>query len=141
MAIFMCASPQDNLPVPRLTLLTPTPSSRQIEPEEGNRMRKTLIVLTALAGPVFAGGFYLQLGNPEASAEARKLGAVVTVKATGCHDPGLAKLSANAIGVVDGKRSTVPLEVKGLGEPGFFAVVGQWPKEGKWGVELDRKST
>jgi hypothetical protein len=99
-------------------------------------MRKTLIVLTALAGPVFAGGFYLQLGNPEASAEARKLGAVVTVKATGCHDPGLAKLSANAIGVVDGKRSTVPLEVKGLGEPGFFAVVGQWPKEGKWVVEL-----
>ena len=99
-------------------------------------MRKTLVILTALAAQLFAGGFYLQLGNPEASAAARTLGAVVTVKATGCHDPATAKLTATAIGVVNGQRRTVPLEVKPLGEPGFFAVVGQWPKEGKWVVEL-----
>jgi hypothetical protein len=99
-------------------------------------MRKTLVVLMALAGQVFAGGFILQLGNPEASAEARKLGAVVTVQAAGCHDPATAKVSATAIGVVNGQRRTMPLEVKGLSTPGMFAIVGQVPKEGKWVVEL-----
>jgi hypothetical protein len=90
----------------------------------------------ALAGQVFAGGFYLQLGNPEASAEARKLGAVVTIKAAGCHDPAAAKITASAIGNVNGERRTLPLEVKSLSEPGMFAVVGQVPKEGKWVVQL-----
>jgi hypothetical protein len=99
-------------------------------------MRKTLVVLLALAGQVLAGGFFLQLGNPEASAEARKLGAVVTVKAAGCHDPAAAKVTATAIGVIQGQRRTIPLEVKALSEPGMFAIVGQWPKEGKWVVEL-----
>jgi len=99
-------------------------------------MRKTVLVLMALAGQALAGGFYLQLGNPEASAEARKLGAVVTVKAAGCHDPAAAKVTATAIGVVNGQRRSVPLEVKALSEPGMFAVIGQWPKEGKWAVEL-----
>ena len=99
-------------------------------------MRKTLVVLMALAGQVFAGGFYLQLGNPEASAEARKLGAVVTIKAAGCHDPAAAKITASAIGNVNGQRRTLPLEVKSLSEPGMFAVVGQVPKEGKWVVQL-----
>jgi len=99
-------------------------------------MRKTFVVLAMLATQLFAGGFFLQLGNPEASAEARKLGAVVTVKAAGCHDPATAKITATAIGVVNGQRRTVPLEVKPLSEPGMFAILGQWPREGKWVVEL-----
>jgi hypothetical protein len=99
-------------------------------------MRKTLVVFLALAAQVFAGGFYLQLGNPEASPEARKLGAVLTVKAAGCHDPATAKLTATAIGDVNGQHRRVPLEVKNLSEPGMFALVGSWPKEGKWVIEL-----
>src|SRR5207302_262058 len=98
--------------------------------------RKTLVVSLALAAQMFAGGFYLQLGNPEASPEARKLGAVLTVKATGCHDPATAQLIATAIGDIHGQRRTVPLEVKQLAEPGAFVVVGTWPKEGKWVIHL-----
>jgi hypothetical protein len=100
-------------------------------------MKKTLVILAALAAQAFAGGFFLQLGNPEASAEARKLGAVITVKAAGCHDPAAAKVTAAAIGVVNGQRRSVTLEVKNLSEAGMFAVVGQWPKEGKWVVQLN----
>jgi hypothetical protein len=99
-------------------------------------MKRTLVILMTLAAQAFAGGFYLQLGNPEASAEARKLGAVITVKATGCHDPATARITATAIGIVDGQRRALPLEVKALPGPGFFAVVGNWPREGKWVVEL-----
>ena len=73
-------------------------------------MRKTLLVaMAALAGQLFAGGFYLQLGNPEANPEAKKANAVLVIKATGCHDPATATLTATAVGVVNGKRQSIPL--------------------------------
>jgi hypothetical protein len=98
-------------------------------------MRNTLIGL-ALASQLFAGGFLLQLGNPEASAEARKAGAVVTIKAAGCHDPATAQVTATAIGMVNGQRKTIALKVTPLSEPGMFALSQQWPKEGRWVIEL-----
>jgi hypothetical protein len=100
-------------------------------------MKKTIITLMlACAGQLLAGGFYLQLGNPEANAEARKMGAVVVIKATGCHDPASAKVTANAIGMVNGQRRTIPLEVKALSGVGEFALAQQWPKEGKWVIQV-----
>jgi hypothetical protein len=105
-------------------------------------MRKTILIATpvaavlALAGQLFAGGFWLQLGNPEASAEARKVNAVVTIKATGCHDPAVARVTATAIGMVDGQRRTIPLKLDKLSEPGAYALSQQWPKQGKWVIEL-----
>jgi hypothetical protein len=92
--------------------------------------------LLALAGQLLAGGFFLQLGNPEASAEARKNNAVLTIKATGCHDPATAQLTATAVGMVNGKRQSIPLTVTKLSGPGMFALSQQWPKEGKWVIEL-----
>jgi hypothetical protein len=104
-------------------------------------MRKTIVTLMlACAGQLLAGGFFLQLGNPEANAEARKLGAVVVIKATGCHDPASAKVTANAIGIVNGQRRTIPLEVKALSGAGEFALAQQWPKEGKWVIQVVGKN-
>jgi hypothetical protein len=102
-------------------------------------MRNTLAVLV-LAGQLFAGGFWLQLGNPEASAEARKAGAVVTIKAVGCHDPATAQVTATAIGTVDGRRQTIALKLTPLSETGMFALSQQWPKEGRWVIELVGKN-
>jgi hypothetical protein len=100
-------------------------------------MRKTIgMMLLACAGQLLAGGFFLQVGNPEANPEARKLGAAVVIKAAGCHDPATAKVTATAIGVVNGERRTIPLEVKALSGVGEFAVTQQWPREGKWVIEL-----
>src|SRR3954453_2341502 len=104
-------------------------------------MKKTLVTLIlTCAGQMFAGGFYLQLGNPEANPTASKMGAVVTIKAVGCHDPASAKLTATAIGNVKGERRTIPLELKPLGEPGAYALSQQWPKEGKWVIQLTGKN-
>ncbi len=64
-------------------------------------MRKTFL-LAALAAPLFAGGFFLQLGNPEANPEARRLNAVLVIQAAGCHDPATAKVTATATGIVIG---------------------------------------
>src|SRR3954454_5879644 len=100
-------------------------------------MKKTLVTLIlTCAGQMFAGGFYLQLGNPEANPTASKMGAVVTIKAVGCHDPAAAKLTATAIGMVKGERRSISLELKPLGEPGAYALSQQWPKEGKWVIQL-----
>ena len=100
-------------------------------------MRKTIVTLMlACAGQMFAGGFWLQVGNPEANPAAGKMGAVATIKAVGCHDPATAKVTATAVGVVNGERRTIPLELKALGEPGTWALAQQWPQEGKWVIQL-----
>jgi len=100
-------------------------------------MKKTIATLMlACAGQMFAGGFWLQLGNPEANPVANKMGAVVTIKAVGCHDPAAARVTATAVGVVNGERRSIPLELKPLGEPGSYALSQQWPKEGKWVIQL-----
>jgi|ERR1035441_5762821 hypothetical protein len=100
-------------------------------------MRKTIVTLMlACVGQMFAGGFWLQVGNPEASPAAGKMGAVAVIKAVGCHDPASAKVTATAVGVVDGERRAIPLELKPLGEPGAYALAQQWPKDGKWVIQL-----
>ena len=105
-------------------------------------MHKTIVRVTpiavflGLAGHLFAGGFYLQLGNPEANAEARKANAVVTVKATGCGEPAKARITATATGFVDGRRQKIELKLTPLSEPGSYALTQQWPKEGRWVIEL-----
>ena len=104
-------------------------------------MKKTLVTLMlACAGQVFAGGFWLQVGNPQASPAAGKMGAAVpikvTIKAVGCHDPSTARVTATATGVVNGERRTIPLELKPLGEPGTWALAQQWPLAGKWVIQL-----
>ena len=93
-----------------------------------------------LAGQIWAGGFFLQLGNPDADPEARKLNAVLVVKATGCHDPAEARLTATAIGTVNGQRREIPLKVERLSAVGTFAITRQWPREGKWVIELVAKN-
>jgi len=96
-------------------------------------MRKTLLfALTALAGQLFAGGFFLQLGNPDANPEATKAHAVLVIKAVGCHDPAHADVTAVAIG----KNRRIPLTLTKLSEPGEFALTQQWPKDGAWVIEL-----
>jgi hypothetical protein len=94
------------------------------------------VAAVAIAGQLWAGGFYLTLGNPEASPEARKLNAVLTIKAAGCHDPAAAKLTATAIGMVNGERREVPLKLDALATPGMYALTQQWPKEGRWVIKL-----
>lgn len=105
-------------------------------------MRKTITtlfaaaILLALAVPVLAGGFFVLLGNPEASAQARAHHAFVTIKAAGCHQPEKAAITGTAIGLVDGRRQSVPLKLMPLSESGMYAVARQWPVEGRWVLQF-----
>ncbi len=104
---------------------------------------KLIIAAAAIATQLFAGGFYLTLGSPDANPEARKLNAVLTLKATGCHEPEKAVLTATATGIVDGQRKVIPVTVTKIGGDatmGMFAITQQWPKEGKWVIDVEARS-
>ena len=49
-----------------------------------------------------------------------------------CHVPTDAAVRASAEGVVDGKRKTIPLEMKPTGAAGVYSVARQWPAGGSW---------
>jgi hypothetical protein len=93
-------------------------------------------IVLALAVPVFAGGFYVQFGNPDASTEAKAHNAVLTVKSAGCHEPEKATITGTAIGMVDGRRQSLPLKLVPLSEPGMYALTQQWPAQGRWVLQF-----
>jgi len=104
-------------------------------------MRKSSLVListlaAALAAPLVAGGFYLNLRDPEATAETRDLRALVAIAVSGCHDPAAAKVSATAFKLVDGSRRSVPLTLTPLRAPGAYALTRQWPAEEGWVIQV-----
>lgn len=96
-------------------------------------------VLVAVSVPAMAGQLVLVLGNPEANEQAKAAGAVLTFKVAGCGEPAKAEVSAVAIGEVDGKRQSVPLNLTKLDEPGAYAVTRQWPANGNWVLQFTAK--
>lgn len=97
--------------------------------------RKLVLIVFAVAAlgvRTYGGGFWLQLGNPEASAEARSAKAALTLEAVGCHEPAKAEITGTAIAVVNGKRENIPLTLTPLSKPGMYAVTKQWPDKGNW---------
>ena len=95
-------------------------------------MVRTLLIAVFGAATMLAGGFNLEFGNPEANSDPNAKGAAVIVRAVGCHSPEKAVFTGTAVGVVGGKRQTVPLTLIPLSQPGVFAVKQQWPAEGTW---------
>lgn len=93
-------------------------------------------VLFAIAGPVLAGTPVLIIGNPEASAPARSIHAVLTVKPGGCLAPENTTITGAAAGIVNGERRSIPLKLTSLPEAGWYAITTQWPAEGKWVLQL-----
>lgn len=100
--------------------------------QQKSQILPAAIAAIMLAIPAFAGGFWITLGNPEASSEAKAMNAVLTLMPTGCGNPAEAKVTATAEGYINGKRATVPVTVKALSKPGLHAITRQWPAEGKW---------
>lgn len=91
--------------------------------------------LMAIAGQALAGVPVLIVGNPEASAQARSIHAVLTVKPAGCLVPTSTTVTVTATGIVYGERRSMPLKVTALPE-GLYAVTQQWPAGGKWVLHI-----
>lgn len=92
---------------------------------------KTLLLLTLAATLSFAGGFWIEKGNPAASKDPKAEGAYATVRAMGCHKPADAKFTALA---VNEKHETRPVELVPLSTPGMYAVKQPPFREGQWTI-------
>jgi hypothetical protein len=96
----------------------------------------TVCALVASVGPTWGGMPVLTLGNPEASAPARSIHAVLTLKPGGCLAPDTTTITGVAAGIVGGDKQSIPLKITPLPETGLYAVTPQWPSEGKWILQL-----
>ena len=61
--------------------------------------RKIILALPVLTAPLWAGGMWLQVGNPAANAEATAKQAVLVARITACHAPEKTALTATAEGL------------------------------------------
>ncbi|HZU24958.1 MAG TPA: hypothetical protein VFA04_05520 [Bryobacteraceae bacterium] len=89
-----------------------------------------------LCADLFAGGFWLQLGDPSANPDAKAKNAVVIVRPFGCISPADAKLTGTAEGMLNGQRRTIALDLVPLSEKATYAVLREWPAEGSWVLRL-----
>ena len=100
-----------------------------------NRIARILLAVP-LAAHLFAGGFWVELGNPSASPEAREKHAVLVARVTGCHDVTKASVTATAEGIVGGQHKSVALTLIPLATPGAYAVTREWSAAGNWAVTV-----
>jgi hypothetical protein len=78
----------------------------------------------------FAGGFQLTVEAP-ASGDAHLKDAALLVRTFGCHTPADANVTATAEGIVNGRRQSIPLDLK-PDATGVYQIKQQWPAEGTW---------
>lgn len=105
-------------------------------------LTKTLTTAALLsAASLYAGGFWLQMGNPEANAEAKSKNVALVIQATGCHDPAAAHVTGTAIRIVDGKKQSTPVKLVALTQPGSFGVVRDWPADASVTLEFIGRNT
>jgi hypothetical protein len=97
---------------------------------------KAILGITCMAIPLFAGALTLQIGNPAANPEAQSIKAAVVAQVLACHSPEKTTITAEAIGMVDGKQQTIQLKVLALAKPGMYAVTHEWPQTGTWVVKF-----
>ena len=92
-------------------------------------------LLLAIASPALAGGFQLSVETPARSSDPQLKEVVLIARTYVCHQPADAKLAATAEGFVNGKRKSLPLELRSIGS-GVYAIKQQWPSEGTWVLVL-----
>jgi len=72
----------------------------------------------------WAGALLLEIGNPEANPEAKRLNAVLVARSTACREPAKSKVTASLVRSYGGELRRTPLKVAALQEAGAFAIIG-----------------
>src|SRR5205085_5447596 len=113
--------------------------TRRARSFKNSKVAFTTVALAALmalanAASVFAGGFQLGVEAPDA-AKTNLKDAVLVVRTFGCHQPADANVTVTAEGIVNGRRQSVPVELRADAK-GIYSIRQQWPAEGKWVLVL-----
>jgi hypothetical protein len=91
--------------------------------------------LLCLPSPAPAQDFKFEVGGPVAAQDFRLKAAPFVFRTTGCADPTKAIVGAKAEGLVDGARSSLPLQVFASTKPGVYGILPHWTA-GHWTVIL-----
>jgi hypothetical protein len=97
-----------------------------------------LLLALGLGSSALAGGIHVSVELPpsvKGKSSSQFKDTVLLVRVSGCFDKKDAGASARAEGLVNGKRKAVDLKVTKI-EDGFFAVKGDWGKEGAWALVI-----
>ena len=76
---------------------------------------------------VWAGALTLEIGNPEANAEAKSMNAALVAKVTACHEPAKSVVTASFVRSDGSELRRTALRVAALKTPGEFAIIGAVP--------------
>jgi hypothetical protein len=94
------------------------------------------IAIAMAAVAAFAGALVLEVGNPEANAEAKALNALVVARVTACHEPAKSTVTASIVRLTGGKLQRTKLDVVPLATAGAFAIVGSVSSADTAAIEL-----
>lgn len=87
--------------------------------------------LTAAAGPP-----WISIEYPANPLDPETRGALMVVRTYHHEAPRVVDMSAEAIGTIDGRRSTSALQVQATSRPGVYAVRGSLPESGAWVLRI-----
>lgn len=91
-------------------------------------LKWSLLLAAASFMAVWAGSLMLEVGKPDANAEAKNLHAALLARVTACQDPAKAMVTASFVQLHSGELQRVPLKVIPLHTVGTFAIVGDVPQ-------------
>jgi hypothetical protein len=86
----------------------------------------------AASNPALAGPPWISIEYPANPYDATSRGAFLTVRTYHHRDFQSTTVTGTAEGVVDGKRQTMPLDIRPGSQPGMYVVRWQRPAAGKW---------
>ncbi len=87
---------------------------------------------SALATPALAKPPWISIEYPINPYDASLRGAFVVVHTFIHRMPYALRLAGTAEGIVNGERRTIPLEFNATSQPGVYALMPRWPREGVW---------
>ncbi len=100
-------------------------------------MMRSILAFLAFAAFANAQAFSFRIGAPVASQDFQFKSAAFVFRTEGCAGVEKLKITAAAVGRVNGERRSMDLHVAASSShPGVFAVAQQWPQEGNWVVSL-----
>lgn len=104
----------------------------QTQADKKTRWFQTLAVIALVSATLSADEFRLGIGSPVAAGTPGTKKAFMAVRVEGCDQPGSARVTATAEGLVNGARRSVALTLTPVDRAGVYAVPETWPKEGAW---------
>ncbi len=94
-----------------------------------NRILKRLLAFAAMAAvAAWAGALILEVGNPDANAEAKRMNAVLVTTVTACRQPAKSTVTSSFVKSNGGELMRTQLKVVPLQTPGTFAILGTVPR-------------